>query len=67
MTRRMKRAIPSSSVTAPAYRAPATMPFPFQIFQTEDQILIVYEFKGTVRTIYLNDAYPEGPAGRWRG
>ena len=43
------------------------MPFPFQIFQTDEQIMIVYEYKNAVRTIYLTDAYPEGPADAWMG
>ena len=50
------------------------MPFPFQIFQNEGNILIAYEFAGAVREIYLEDV---GPAetdswmgqsvGRWEG
>ena len=50
------------------------MPFPFQIFQNEGNILIAYEFAGAVREIYLQDV---GPAetdswmgqsvGRWEG
>jgi len=43
------------------------MPFPFQIFQTDEQVMIVYEFKNAVRTIHLTDAYPEGPADSWMG
>jgi len=42
------------------------MPFPFQIFQTPDQILIVYEYKGAVRTIYLNSR-SEPPSDTWMG
>ena len=30
------------------------MPFPFQIFQTPEQILIVYEYKGASRAINMN-------------
>ncbi len=50
------------------------MPFPFQIFQNEDNLLIAYEFGGAVREVYLSDI---GPAetdswmgqsvGRWEG
>ncbi|MCY4661373.1 MAG: hypothetical protein OXF93_16435 [Acidobacteria bacterium] len=50
------------------------MPFPFQIFQNEDNVFIAYEFAGAVRDIYLPDV---GPAetdswmgqsvGRWEG
>jgi hypothetical protein len=42
------------------------MPFPFQIFQTPDQILIVYEYKGAVRTIYLNSK-DDAPSDTWMG
>ena len=50
------------------------MPFPFQIFQNENNVFIAYEFAGAVRDIYLQDV---GPAetdswmgqsvGRWEG
>jgi hypothetical protein len=43
------------------------MPFPFQIFQAKDQILIVYEFKSAVRTIYMDGKHPEGPGDFWMG
>jgi hypothetical protein len=50
------------------------MPFPFQIFQTPEQILIVYEYKGAVRPIYMNskeeaptDAWMGWSNGRWEG
>jgi hypothetical protein len=42
------------------------MPFPFQIFQTPEQILIVYEYKGAVRTIYMNSK-DEAPSDTWMG
>lgn len=42
------------------------MPFPFQIFQTREQILVVYEYKGAVRTIYM-DPHMEAPADSWMG
>ena len=42
------------------------MPFPFQIFQTSEQILIVYEFKGAMRTIYMNP-HRQAPADSWMG
>ena len=42
------------------------MPFPFQIFQTPDQILIVYEYKGAVRTIYMNSK-DDAPSDTWMG
>lgn len=50
------------------------MPYPFQIFQTPEQILIVYEYKGAYRTIYMNEERPALDAswmgtsnGHWEG
>lgn len=42
------------------------MPFPFQIFQTPREILIVYEYKGALRTIYM-DPHREPPTDSWMG
>ena len=42
------------------------MPFPFQIFQTPSEILIVYEYKGALRTIYM-DPHREPPSESWDG
>jgi hypothetical protein len=42
------------------------MPFPFQIFQNHEQILVVYEYKGASRTIYM-DPHMEAPADSWMG
>src|ERR1700676_1137730 len=36
------------------------MPHPFQIFQNADQIQIVYEFKGALRTVYMNPQIGSG-------
>ena len=50
------------------------MPYPFQIFQTPEQILIDYEYKGAYRTIYMNEERPALDAswmgtsnGHWEG
>jgi len=42
------------------------MPFPFQIFQTPKEILIVYEYKGAFRTVYM-DPHREAPNESWLG
>jgi hypothetical protein len=42
------------------------MPFPFQIFQTPEQILTVYEYKGAYRTIYMDYERPRLDAS-WMG
>ena len=42
------------------------MPYPFQIFQTHDSILIAYEFAGATRTIYMNTD-KKSPSDTWMG
>ena len=42
------------------------MPYPFQILQGTDTILMVYEFAGTTRTIHMNDV-PDSPSETWMG
>ena len=44
------------------------MPFPFQIFQTPDQIVMVFEYDRGVRNIYTNGTpHPRGPLNWWLG
>jgi hypothetical protein len=42
------------------------MPFPFQIFQSSDYVMVVYEFANAVRTINLHDPGPS-PTDSWMG
>jgi hypothetical protein len=42
------------------------MPFPFQIFQNREQILMVYEYKGAMRTVFM-DKHQEAPVDSWMG
>ncbi len=42
------------------------MPYPFQILQGADKILIAYEFAGTTRTIHM-DTVPDSPSPSWMG
>ena len=42
------------------------MPYPFQIFQNVDKILIAYEFAGTTRTIHMGEV-KNNPAPTWMG
>ena len=42
------------------------MPFPFQILQNREQIMIVYEYKWSLRWIYM-DAKSEAPVDSWMG
>ena len=42
------------------------MPYPFQILQGTDKILIAYEFAGTTRTIHMNKV-GDSPSPSWMG
>lgn len=42
------------------------MPFPFQLVQTPDNVLIAYEFASASRTIYMN-SNDESPGDTWMG
>ena len=42
------------------------MPYPFQIFQTPQYILMAYEFAGASRTIYMN-SNQKSPNDTWMG
>ena len=44
------------------------MPFPFQIFQTPDHVVMVFEYDRGMRTIYTNGTpHPRGPLNWWLG
>ena len=42
------------------------MPFPFQVVQSQKHIMMIYEYAGAVRTIYMTDQ-TEAPADSWMG
>ena len=42
------------------------MPYPFQILQGQNKILIAYEFAGTTRTIHM-DKVGDSPSSSWMG
>jgi len=42
------------------------MPYPFQIIQSQKHIMMVFEYAGGVRTIYM-DNHQEAPADSWMG
>jgi hypothetical protein len=42
------------------------MPFPFQIIQSQKHIMLVHEYAGAVRTVYMADQ-TEAPADSWMG
>lgn len=47
------------------------MPFPFQIIQSTNNVMVAYEFEHALRTIYMNendkDAPKDPPADSWMG
>jgi hypothetical protein len=42
------------------------MPYPFQIIQSQKHIMMMFEYAGAVRTIYM-DNHKEAPADTWMG
>jgi len=42
------------------------MPFPFQIIQSQKYIMMMHEYAGAVRTVYM-DNHTEAPADSWMG
>ena len=43
------------------------MPFPFQIVQTPEYILLAYEFASSTRVVYMNKPDFESPVDTWMG
>jgi hypothetical protein len=43
------------------------MPFPFQIVQTSDEIIMLYEYVHAVRYVFMKGAHPKGPIDWWLG
>ena len=43
------------------------MPFPFQIVQTADQFVLLYEYAHAVRYIFMKGEHPKGPIDWWLG
>jgi hypothetical protein len=42
------------------------MPYPFQVIQSTDHIMMVFGFAGALRTVYMKD-HQEAPADSWMG
>jgi hypothetical protein len=42
------------------------MPFPFQIIQSQKHIMMIFEYAGAVRTVYMDNPI-EAPADSWNG
>ena len=43
------------------------MPYPFQIIQTPNQIVMTYEWVHSIRNIYMHSEHPEGPIQWYMG
>jgi hypothetical protein len=43
------------------------MPYPFQILQTPQELMIVFEYVHTSRNIYMDSPHPPGPIEWWQG
>ncbi len=57
---------PENKCYLPGVPRATYMPFPFQILQSQKHIMVVHEFAGAVRTIYMDD-HKEAPADSWMG
>lgn len=42
------------------------MPHPFQIIQSEEHVMLIYQYRGALRTVYMADHQPP-PAPSWMG
>jgi len=57
---------PEAKCFMPGIPRATYIPQPFQIFQTDTDIMMVYQFAGAVRTIYM-DNHMEAPIDSWMG
>ena len=59
---------PETKCTMPGVPRITYMPYPFQIFQFSDRVLILYEYAHVTRTIYIDgSSHPEGHIDFWMG
>ena len=57
---------PETKCYLPGVPRATYMPFPFQIIQSQKHVMLVYEYAGAVRTVYMTD-HVEAPADSWMG
>ena len=57
---------PEAKCYMPGVPRATYLPYPFQIVQTENQVLIAYEFASAARIVHL-DSEPPAPAPSWMG
>jgi hypothetical protein len=58
---------PAAKCFMPGVPRATYMPFPFQIVQTKEVVLIAYEFASAARVIYLDRPDFESPFDTWMG
>ena len=59
---------PETRCTMPGVPRATYMPYPFQILQFADRVLILYEYVHATRTIYMDGSpHPEGHIDFWMG
>jgi hypothetical protein len=58
---------PESKCYLPGVPRITYMPFPFQIFQFSDRVVILYEYLHTTREIYMDGSHPDIPVEFWMG
>lgn len=57
---------PEAKCFMPGIPRATYMPQPFQIFQTDSDIMMVYQFAGAVRTVFMS-GHMEAPIDSWMG
>ena len=57
---------PEAKCYLPGVPRATYMPFPFQIIQSQKHVMLVYEYAGAARTVYMTDQV-EAPADSWMG
>jgi hypothetical protein len=57
---------PEAKCFLPGVPRATYLPHPFQIFQTDDDIMIVYQYASAVRNVFMNEAVP-AIAESWMG
>ena len=58
---------PAAKCYMPGIPRATYMPYPFQIVQTSEYILIAYEFASSSRIVYMNRPDMEAPVNTWMG
>ena len=58
---------PATKCYMPGIPRATYMPYPFQIVQTAEYILIAYEFASSSRIVYMNRPDMEAPVNTWMG